>query len=744
MDHESMKKQSEVVRALRAELAATEKELADQKWVFEQFLKSPAWRLTAPVRWVVNQLRGRRNGHPEATTALPQQLNESAEAGIDDVELNASVTAQRRLSLGKFLTSRNTLEIPNSTNPVVSITLVLFNRAELTLACLRSIVETCNEEIEVVIVDNASSDETRQLLQRVTGARIHLNNENRHFLAGANQAAQECRGEYILFLNNDAQLLPNTLTNALRTIRSSSDIGAVGGKVIHHDWTLQEAGSIVWKDGSCSGYGRGDHPFEPMYTFRRDVDYCSGAFLLTPRKVWEQLRGFDTTFSPAYYEETDYCMRLWQRGLRVVFEPDAHILHYEFASSNSASAATSLQARNQKVFAERHRAALETHYQRSPERLVFARSRGAKGRILFIDDRVPHRWLGSGFPRANAFVHALTRLGYFVSIYPIDVINESWEAVYSDLPREAEVMVGMGRQMLKPFLRVRRDYYTTIVVSRPHNMELLSTTLSAHPEWFEDVDVIYDAEALSAQRTISLRKLSGNPMTDAEIRESVESEVRLTALADRVIAVSDSERKQFADHGISRVEVLGHCLEPKPGDTPFAAREGILFAGGVHRDISPNADALFWFLTEVFPVIRRQLGDIPFTIAGVNQSDRILELAKPPVRLMGHLPTLDDLYRSSRVFVAPTRYAAGIPHKIHEAAAHGLPVVATPLLAKQLGWTESELAIADSSEAFAAQCIDLYRNASRWTDLRNAALKRIGNECEPKQFEEKVRRILED
>jgi glycosyltransferase involved in cell wall biosynthesis len=233
-------------------------------------------------------------------------------------------------------------------------------------------------------------------------------------------------------------------------------------------------------------------------------------------------------------------------------------------------------------------------------------------------------------------------------------------------------------------------------------------------------------------------------MTDAEIRESVESEVRLTALADRVIAVSDSERKQFADHGISRVEVLGHCLEPKPGDTPFAAREGILFAGGVHRDISPNADALFWFLTEVFPVIRRQLGDIPFTIAGVNQSDRILELAKPPVRLMGHLPTLDDLYRSSRVFVAPTRYAAGIPHKIHEAAAHGLPVVATPLLAKQLGWTESELAIADSSEAFAAQCIDLYRNASRWTDLRNAALKRIGNECEPKQFEEKVRRILED
>src|SRR5262249_1916395 len=154
-----------------------------------------------------------------------------------------------------------------------------------------------------------------------------------HFLLAVNQAAREARGEYLLLLNNDAQLLPGSLAAAIATLESGVDIGAVGARIILLDGMLQEAGSIIWRDGSCLGYGRGDDPFAPMYMFRRDVDYCSGAFLLTPRRVWEQLGGFDEQFKPAYYDETDYCVRLWERGLRVVYEPNAAVLHYEFASS---------------------------------------------------------------------------------------------------------------------------------------------------------------------------------------------------------------------------------------------------------------------------------------------------------------------------------------------------------------------------------------------------------------------------
>jgi GT2 family glycosyltransferase/glycosyltransferase involved in cell wall biosynthesis len=731
----------EISKVLK-EIAAREKEIEDQQWVFERFLQSPAWRWTAPIRWVASRVPGLSNGHHSIPPVKPASSEGEGPETNSILETKAYFTELCRVALNDFLTSGATLDVPRSDNPRLSIILVLFNRAELTLACLRSIAANHGEDCEVVIVDNNSTDETGQVLEHVHGAHIIRNSTNRHFLAAANQAARECRGEYLLLLNNDAQLLPGAVQSALGTLQSSPNIGAVGGRIILLDGTLQEAGSIVWKDGSCVGYGRGDQPFAPMYSFRRDVDYCSGAFLLTPRKIWEELGGFDHTFEPAYYEETDYCMRLWERGLRVVYEPSAAIIHYEFASSQSSASAISLQTRNRNVFAERHGAALERHESAGTGNIIRARSANCQRRILCVDDRVPHLWLGSGFPRANALHRTLQRMGYFVTLYPIDVINEPWEQAYSDFPREVEVMLGMGRQMLEAFLRNRRDYYSTIIVSRPHNMQLMATVRTAHPDWFENVEVIYDAEALFAEREVGLRKLAGKPMSDQEVRAALASEIRLTVAADCVVTVSEVERQAFLIHGIRRVEVLGHSIEPSPGDAPFDAREGLLFVGAVHNDASPNADSLIWFLSDVFPRIRKTLGDIPVIIAGLNQSKRIRAMALPPVRITGHLPSLDELYLKSRVFIAPTRYGAGIPHKVHEAAAHGLPVVATPLLGRQLGWSDRELAIGKDAGSFAEACVQIYTDRSRWKGLREAALERVRKECSLHIFEDAVRRIL--
>ena len=312
-------KQNELIRSLRKQLEVTERELANQKWVFERFLQSPSWRLTAPLRWSSKKLRAVRQwilGEPESAAEVdpPPQIsrhNSLLEAEPDAAVLDESpdlkeiLTSIYRVQLQSFLNSRAVLELPHSESPEISVILVLFNRAELTLACLRSIAENHAERVEVIIVDNASQDETPLLLDQLRGGRIIRNTENRNFLLAVNQAAREARGEYLLLLNNDAQLLPGTLRSVVATIRGSAEIGAVGGKLVFLDGTLQEAGSIVWRDGSCLGYGRGDDPFAPMYMFRRDVDYCSGAFLLTPRKLWEQLGGFDEVFKPAYYEETD-------------------------------------------------------------------------------------------------------------------------------------------------------------------------------------------------------------------------------------------------------------------------------------------------------------------------------------------------------------------------------------------------------------------------------------------------------
>jgi O-antigen biosynthesis protein len=752
---ESLKRQNELIRTLQKQLEATERALADQKWILDQYLQSPSWRLTAPLRWIARQLRALKQlilGTPD-DELIPPEPRESARKETGDLEnadamrdLKELYSSLYRTNLQAFLTSNAILEFPSTAEPKISIILVLFNRAELTFACLRSILENVNAGVDVVIVDNASTDQTLQLLDRLRGVRILRNPENRNFLLAVNQAAKEARGQFLLLLNNDAQLLPGSLSAAIETIESDETIGAVGGRIVLLDGSLQEAGSIIWRDGSCLGYGRGDNPFASTYMFRRDVDYCSGAFLLTRRSTWNKLCGFDEAFTPAYYEETDYCLRLWENGLRVVYEPSAVILHYEFASSGSAKEATSLQASHQRIFADRHSATLQHHFEADTASVLHARMRRNDGqlRVLFIDDRVPHPWLGSGFPRARTMLMALRNQGYFITLFPMAVVEEDWATVYSDLPRDVEVVNELGPTLLEAFLRNRRDYYSAIVISRPHNMKYLQPIMSAHPDWFRQTAIIYDAEALFAPRDVGLRKLIGEPLSDRDVQVIYEDEVRLAAAADCVMAVSEMDRHEFLLRGVKNVRILGHALQAEPTRSSFLRRSGFLFVGAVHEEVSPNSDSLIWFLSDIWPLIRARLGPaVTLTVAGINKSERVKELSDSSVKITGHLDDLTHLYDSVRVFIAPTRFAAGIPHKVHEAAARGVPVVATPVLARQLDWRDAiEFRVAEDPTAFAESCIDLHENESAWTEIRENALDAIRRQCSPETFEDQFNDIL--
>ena len=382
-EYEVIHKLRELIETQEARCRAAEQTLAG-------VLASKSWRWTQPLRNFSRQLRSTspENVHDESEDATSQEMT----AEITALKMNVSSllggfptdldkeqwTRTARAQLRSFLATRHPLRFPVSPNPEVSVLLVLFNKAELTFGCLRSLQEITDLACELIIVDNGSSDETETLLTKIEGANVIRNTENLHFLKSVNQAARVARGRYLLILNNDTQLVPGSLESAVTTIRSSDDIGAVGAKLILPDGTLQEAGSIVSNDGSCKGYGRGEDPFDSRFMFRRDVDYCSGAFLLTPREVFERLGGFDVAFSPAYYEETDYCMRLWADDLRVVYEPDATILHYEFGSIPTSEIALDLQEDHQRIFFKKHRGQLLRHSPPDiPEIARFASQLGA-------------------------------------------------------------------------------------------------------------------------------------------------------------------------------------------------------------------------------------------------------------------------------------------------------------------------------------------------------------------------------
>ncbi len=644
----------------------------------------------------------------------------------DEVRQSASRIARCRLE--EFLAAGGVLDLEPPELPQVSVLLVLFNRAELTLRCLESLYTIRDPSLEIVIVDNGSHDRTRRLLERVQGARILLNDDNVGFTRAANQAARASRGRYLLFLNNDTELLATSVRSALTRLGTTADAGAVGGRVIGLDGRLQEAGSIVWKNAGTEGYGRGDDPTSGAYLFPREVDYCSGVFLLTPREIFERLGGFDLRFTPAYYEEADYCFRLRRQGLKVIYDPGSVVIHHEAASLPDESHLIKLLAKNRPIFAEIHREALADACEAEVRNFFPASNRRRYGgRILLLDDHIPLERMGGGSPRLRELVHILCSLDLFVTFFATNPKDVDRREVCREFPENnLEWLNHLGRPGFGDFWERRREHYDFVVVSRQHNFRELIN--SGFDPAAERARVIYDAEAVVSRRRARQREVLG-PDASSETEIELAEEIELARSAPELWAVSEEEGGLLAGPG-QRLAIIAHAARGEPGRRSFDARSGILFVGRFDEEWNPNVDALRWYLDTIHPRLTEHLGD-GAALSVVGEVGDCDFPAAANVRFAGCLPELDPIYDQHRLFVAPSRFAAGIPLKVIGAAAHGLPVVATSLLARQLGW-HHDVELLDGGdndpERFAAQVARLYTRKDTWHTLRSNALQRIRRE----------------
>lgn len=750
-----------VAAQLRRRLEELQADREEERRRFDRTLgdlyASHSWRLTAPLRFLLGGSARHRVKHwlRANMLALPfgakllalrraiVQRHGGAEGAPDLLRAKAAFRAQTAAALEAFLHTDAPLILPRAEAPEVSIVLVLWNQAELTYACLKALAAETAIPFEVVIVDNASADATHRLLARVVGATCVMNEANLGFLHAVNQAVPQCRAPRVLLLNNDAVMRPGSLAAAMATLDSAADIGAVGGRIILPNGRLQEAGSIVWRDGSCAGYGRDLPPEAGEAMFRRDVDYASGAFLLFRRQIFLELGGFDPLFAPAYYEETDFCLRLWQHGLRVVYEPEAVIDHFEFGSAQKSAAALDLQRRNRALFEQKHRAVLANHALAGPGQVLKARLR-AKLRVLVIDDRVPLPSLGAGLPRAREIIAHLAQKGRFVTFYPLEVPTEDWAKTYAALPRTVEVAMGLGRPGLEAFLRARRGYYDVVLVSRPHNMAEVGRLLTKHSDLLGGARLIYDAEAVFALREVTRAAHLGSAAAQRKAEQAVAGEVQLAAPADQILTVSEAEAAHFRAAGFTRVSIVGHGVTVAPTPRAFDDRADLLFVGRLTDDLSPNVDSIQWFVRDIAPRLRALLpGRADLIVCGRADAPSLRELAGRGVVFAGEIADLRPYYDRTRVFIAPTRFAAGLPHKVHEAAAHGLPSVVTPLLADQLGWTAGEAVLTgETADAFAQAIAQLYTDPALWSRLRAEGINRVTAECSPALFAERLEALF--
>jgi GT2 family glycosyltransferase len=395
-------------------------------------------------------------------------LNEGrlAKPGLkaDNPERNLTVTALARHELRHFLARGETLVCNTDAQPVVSILLVHYNRAELTLRCLQSIVRWADIPYEIVAVDNASTDETEAMMARVRGIRVIRNRENLQFLRASNQAAAAAQGKYLLLFNNDVELQAGALSSSVNLLAANPDIGAVGGKIILYSGVLQEAGCYLLESGWSIQYGRGQAPFRSEYMHRRDVPYCSGAFLMTPAALFAELGGFDEAFLPIYCEDADYCLRLWEKGFRVAFNPASMILHHEGAASRHARFSEASALRHIAILRARYKDHLATvpDYSVAP---VSSRD-GWSMRpacLVIVDDLLTEAANGT-------LTDVLTRAageGFFVSLYPLKPWIGERAELGATVPDDVEVVAEQGLEQLEEFCKQRSKLYRRVIVLAP-------------------------------------------------------------------------------------------------------------------------------------------------------------------------------------------------------------------------------------------------------------------------------------
>ena len=327
-------------------------------------------RTTTYSHWSFQRRRGSASDSAEASAAVKGGSNGSTwrSSYLELSAFSRRVQCERihgfeprpvptiALSEEDAIERAGTLAFSSSRKPKVSIVIPVYGKFRLTIECLCSLVEAKNKvPFEVIIMDDGSKEAAFQRLAQIPGVKYVRNSANLGFVKACNRGIEHAVGDYVVVLNNDVQVTDSWLDHLIAVLAAAPDIGAAGPKIIYPNGRLQEAGVVINRDATSTLVGVAEQSDLPAYNYLREIDYCSGACLMFKKTFFDELGGFDPEFAPSYCEDVDLCLKIRQRGLKIVYVPESVIIHHLSATANSVHKSYKgwMIVRNQQKLAER-------------------------------------------------------------------------------------------------------------------------------------------------------------------------------------------------------------------------------------------------------------------------------------------------------------------------------------------------------------------------------------------------------
>jgi GT2 family glycosyltransferase/glycosyltransferase involved in cell wall biosynthesis len=605
----------------------------------------------------------------------------------------------------------------------VSIIIPVFNQFEFTHACLAALQEHQeNHRLEVIVVDDCSTDATAEAVARIPGV-VYLRNEaNSGFIVSCNRGAEHARGKYLLFLNNDTLVKDGWLGALMDTFAEEPQAGIVGSKLLYPDGRLQEAGGIIWRDASGWNYGKFDDAEKPQYNYLREVDYCSAAALMISKSLFQSVGGFDSRYAPAYYEDTDLAFKVRQAGYKVFYQPLSEVIHYEGATGGTdiSTGTKKHQDINRLTFAKTW--AAELLKKPSNGDLTFLRkpTQASVKNILAIDHHLPMPDRDSGSLRMFQILKLLRQLGHSVTFIPDNL---------ADIPPYGADLRRRGIEVVHhPYIKKVRDYlishgseFDVVLLSRCDFARKHIADVRLHAPQSR---IIFDTVDLHFLRTNREAHIMSDPEVRQSAREKEQLEYDLIDQADETWVVSSVEQQLLREARPDKaIEIVSNIVEVPGSNTPFGLRRDFLFIGGFQH--TPNIDAVIFFVEKIYPRVRERLPDVKFYIIGDKAPPEVVALETERIVVTGLQTDVRPFFESVKLSVAPLRFGAGVKGKINQSMGFGVPVVATSLAVEGMELTDHEnVLVADEPEDFARALIQLYESEELWNRLSQNALEK--------------------